>query len=144
MEWSSESPDIATVDANGKVTGKKTGIAVIKAKTKDGTDIMASTTVTVLPLSVESMAFAEPSVSIVKTENKTIKLTLNSEEVDNKSMVWTGSDESVATVVQNPNSSYPLEAIVTAHKIGKATIKAEAQDGSGISATCEEIGRAHV
>ena len=52
-------------------------------------------------------------------------------------MVWTSSDESVATVVQNMNAVYPLEAIVVAHKVGKATIKAEAQDGSGMSATCE-------
>ena len=137
LEWSSENPEVATVDANGVVTGKKIGKTVITAKTKDGTDITVSTNLTILPLYVETMAFAEPSVSIVKTEDKTITLTLNSEEVDNKSMVWTSSDESVATVVQNPNSSYPLEAIVTAHKIGKATIKAEAQDGSGINATCE-------
>ena len=137
LEWSSENPEVASVDANGIVTGKKIGKTIITAKTKDGTDITASTTFTVLPLKVQTMTFAEPSVSIVKTEDKTITLTLNSEEVDNKSMVWTSSDESVATVVQNPNSSYPLEAIVTAHKIGKTTIKAEAQDGSGISATCE-------
>ena len=137
LEWSSENPEVATVDANGVVTGKKLGKTVITAKSKDGTDITVSTTLTVLPLKVETMTFAEPSVSIVKTEDKTITLTLNSEEVDNKSMVWTSSDESVATVAQNPNSSYPLEAIVKAHKIGKTTIKAEAQDGSGMSATCE-------
>ena len=137
LEWSSENPEVAIVDANGIVTGKKIGKTVITAKSKDGTDITVSTTLTVLPLKVETMTFAEPSVSIVKTEDKTISLTLNSEEVDNKSMVWTSSDESVATVAQNPNSSYPLEAIVTAHKIGKTTIKAEAQDGSGMSATCE-------
>ena len=137
LEWSSENPEVATVDANGIVTGKKIGKTVITGKTKDGTDIMASTTFTVLPLKVETMTFAEPSVSIVKTEDKTIKLTLNSEEVDNKRMIWTSSDESVATVVQNMNAVYPLEAIVVAHKVGKATIKAEAQDGSGVSATCE-------
>ena len=137
LEWSSENPEVATVDANGIVTGKKIGKTVITAKTKDGTDITVSTTLTVLPLKVETMTFAEPSVSIVKTEDKTITLTLNSEEVDNKSMVWTSSDESVATVVQNMNAVYPLEAIVVAHKVGKATIKAEAQDGSGMSATCE-------
>ena len=135
--WTSSRPDIATVDNEGVVTGKKVGTTRITASTTDGTNLKASVDVNIQPLKVETMAFAEPSVSIVKTENKTIKLTLNSEEVDNKSMVWTSSDESVATVVQNPNSSYPLEAIVTAHKIGKATIKAEAQDGSGISATCE-------
>ena len=138
LEWNSENPEVATVDANGVVTGKKLGKTVITAKTKDGTDIMASTILTVLPLKkVETMTFAEPLVSIIKTEDKIISLTLNSEEVDNKSMVWTSSDESVATVVQNMNAVYPLEAIVVAHKVGKATIKAEAQDGSGMSATCE-------
>ena len=137
LEWSPENPEVATVDANGIVTGKKIGKTVITAKSKDGTDITVSTTLTVLPLKVETMTFAEPSVSIVKTEDKTITLTLNSEEVDNKSMVWTSSDESVATVVQNMNAVYPLEAIVVAHKVGKTTIKAEAQDGSGMNATCE-------
>ena len=138
LEWNSENPEVATVDANGVVTGKKLGKTIITAKTKDGTDITASTTLTVLPLKkVETMTFAEPLVSIIKTEDKVISLTLNSEEVDNKSMVWTSSDESVATVVQNMNAVYPLEAIVVAHKVGKATIKAEAQDGSGMSATCE-------
>ena len=137
LEWSSENPEVATVDANGIVTGKKIGKTVITAKTKDGTDITASTIFTVLPLKVEAMTFAEPLVSIARTKDKTITLTLNSEEVDNKQMVWTSSDESVATVTQNLDSSYPLEAIVTAHKIGKTTIKAEAQDGSGMSATCE-------
>ena len=136
LEWSSENPEVASVDANGIVTGKKIGKTVITAKTKDGTDITVSTTLTVLPKLVETMTFAESSVSIARTKDKTIKLTFKPEEAD-KRMVWTSSDESVATVVENPNSSYPLEAIVTAHKIGKATIKAEAQDGSGISATCE-------
>lgn len=137
LEWSSENPEVAIVDANGIVTGKKIGKTVITAKTKDGTDITASTTFTVLPLKVETMTFAEPLVSIARTRDKTIKLTLNSEEVDNKRMIWTSSDESVATVVQNMNAVYPLEAIVVAHKVGKATIKAEAQDGSGMSTTCE-------
>ena len=135
LEWSSENSEVATVDANGVVTGKKLGKTIITAKTKDGTDITVSTTLTVLPL-VETMAFAESSVSIVKTEDKPIRLTLEPVEAD-KHMVWTSSDESVATVVQNMNAVYPLEAIVVAHKVGKATIKAEAQDGSGMSATCE-------
>lgn len=135
LEWSSENPEVATVDANGVVTGKKLGKTVITARTKDGTDITVSTILTVLPLKVETMTFAEPSVSIVRTKDKTIKLTLNSEEVDNKCMVWTSSDESVATVVQNMNAVYPIEAIVVAHKVGDAIITATATDGSGISAS---------
>ena len=139
LTWTSSRTDIATVDNEGVVTGKKVGTTRITAATTDGTNLKASVDVNIEPLKVETMAFAEPSVSIVKTEDKTIKLTLNSEEVDNKRMVWTSSDESVATVVQNMNAVYPLEAIVVAHKVGKATIKAEAQDGSGMSATCEVV-----
>ena len=137
LTWTSSRTDIATVDNEGVVTGKKVGTTRITASTTDGTNLKASVDVNIEPLKVETMTFAEPSVSIVKTEDKTIKLTLNSEEVDNKRMIWTSSDESVATVVQNMNAVYPLEAIVVAHKVGKATIKAEAQDGSGVSATCE-------
>ena len=137
LTWTSSRPDIATVDNEGVVTGKKVGTTRITASTTDGTNLKAFVDVNIEPLKVETMTFAEPSVSIIKTEDKTITLTLNSEEVDNKSMVWTSSDESVATVVQNMNAVYPLEAIVVAHKVGKATIKAEAQDGSGMSATCE-------
>ena len=137
LTWTSSRTDIATVDNEGVVTGKKVGTTRITASTTDGTNLKASVDVNIEPLKVETMTFAEPSVSIVKTEDRTISLTLNSEEVDNKSMVWTSSDESVATVVQNMNAVYPLEAIVVAHKVGKATIKVEAQDGSGMSATCE-------
>ena len=91
LEWSVKNPEVATIDVNGVVTGKKIGSTVITGKTKDGTGITVETTLTVLPLKVETMTFAEPSVSIVKTEDKTITLTLNSEEVDNKSMVYPSS-----------------------------------------------------
>ena len=138
LKWSCDNSTVVSVDEKTReITALKVGNATITATVDDGTGISASTIAHVTPLKVQTMTFAEPSVSIVKTEDKTITLTLNSEEVDNKSMVWTSSDESVATVVQNMNAVYPLEAIVVAHKVGKATIKAEAQDGSGMSATCE-------
>lgn len=137
LSWSSSNTEIATIDANGVVTGKEPGSAMITAKTTDGSNVSASVKVTIEPLKVESMTFAAPNVSVVKTNHASVTLTLNSEQVDNKKMVWTSSDESVATVEQDMTASYPLKAIVTAKKVGKATIKAEAQDGSGISATCE-------
>ena len=137
LSWSSSNTDIATVDANGVVTGKKTGSAMITAKTTDGSNVSASVKVTIEPLKVESMTFAAPKVSVVKTNHASVTLTLSSEQVDNKKMVWTSSDESVATVEQDMTATYPLKAIVTAKKVGNATIKVEAQDGSGMSTTCE-------
>lgn len=135
--WSSENPDIASVDTEGVVTGQKVGTTQIRATATDGTDISTSTMVTVLPLPIESMAFAEPKVSVTKTKNTKVSLNVNPAEADNIKMVWTSDDESIATVVQSTDASKPLEAIVTGHKVGKAILKAEAQDGSGVSATCE-------
>ncbi|WPC40935.1 Ig-like domain-containing protein [Clostridium sp. JS66] len=48
ITWTSDKPDIATVDENGKVTAIKEGIATITA-TIDGTNISTSCTVTVTP-----------------------------------------------------------------------------------------------
>lgn len=136
VTWKSSDTDIATVDEEGVVTGKKVGTATITAALAEYPDVLASCIVTVTPLQVLSMAFDKESVSVVKTEDVHLYLTLNSAEVANKSMSWASSDENVATVAQNMNATYPLEAIVSAHKVGQAVITATAQDGSGKTATC--------
>lgn len=82
-----------------------------------------------------SMDFGQPNASVVKTETCKLSLNIKPLEAEYYSVWWSSDDNSVATVVQNGN--YPLEAIVTAHKVGKATITAMARDGSGITATCE-------
>jgi len=82
-----------------------------------------------------SMDFGQPNASVVKTETCKLSLNIKPLEAEYYSVWWSSDDKSVATVVQNGN--YPLEAIVTAHKVGKATITAKARDGSGITATCE-------
>lgn len=47
ITWSSSNTKVATVDANGKVTGKAYGVATITAKAADGSNITASCKVTV-------------------------------------------------------------------------------------------------
>lgn len=135
--WSSDNKSIATVDEQGVVKGVNVGTVHISARAQDGSGVFTNCLVTVEPLKVETMQFSDSNLSIVKTDKKSLSLTLNSEEVDNKTMKWTSEDENIATVVQNTNATYPLEAIIAAHKVGKTVIKAEAQDGSGLSATCE-------
>lgn len=114
----------------------KVGTTTITATATDGSDISASCIVTVTPLKTSAMMFDKKEVSVVKTEDAHLYLTFNSSEVDNKSIVWTSSDESVATVSQNMNATYPLEVYVFTHKVGQAVITATAQDGSGVTATC--------
>lgn len=132
VTWSSENPDVASVDANGVITGKKVGTTKITATATDGTEVSASTNIKVL-MPVESITFAEKKISITKTKSTTVSITVNPTEAGNKNVTWTSSNENVATVVQSTR----FEAIVTGKKVGKAIIKAEAQDGSGVCATCE-------
>ena len=49
VEWSSSDASIAVVDENGKVTAVKEGATVIMVKTKDGSNLSATSTVNVLP-----------------------------------------------------------------------------------------------
>ena len=48
LYWYSSDPGIATVDQNGKVTGKAPGVCTVYAQAKDGSGISASCTVRVL------------------------------------------------------------------------------------------------
>lgn len=138
MKWSSDNSTVVSVDEKtGEITALKVGDATITATVDDGSGISASTIVHVTPLKVHAMQFAEPKITVSGIKTEKLTLTLNSPEVDNKAIKWTSSDNSIVTVEENTEASYPLEAIVSTHKVGTAIITAEAQDGSGISATCE-------
>lgn len=116
------------------VTGQKVGSTTITASLEENPEVAASCTVTVTPLKVSTMTFDKETVSVVRTEDAHLYLTLNSEKVENKTMTWTSSDENVATVAQSSTS--PLEAIVKTHKVGTAIITATSTDGTNISASC--------
>ena len=138
LKWSCDNSSIASIDEKTReITALKVGDATITATVDDGSGISASTIVHVTPLKVHAMQFAEPKITVSGIKTEKLTLTLNSPEVDNKAIKWTSSDNSIVTVEENTEASYPLEAIVSTHKVGTAIITAEAQDGSGISATCE-------
>ena len=138
LKWICDNSTIAKIDKEtGEISALKVGDATITAIEDDGFGISASTTLHVVPLKVQTMQFTEPKVSVCRTKTVKLTLSLNSPEVDNKTIKWTSSDNSIVTVEENAEASYPLEAIVTAHKVGTAIITAEAQDGSGVKTTCE-------
>ena len=58
-------------------------------------------------------------------------VTITPDNANDKTVIWRSSAQSVATVDENGK--------VVAKSRGKTTIKAEAKDGSGVSATCSVI-----
>ena len=62
------------------------------------------------------------------TEEKQLSVTVTPDDAANKTVRWSSSDETVATVDDTGK--------VTGVAMGAATITASATDGSGVSATC--------
>ena len=130
LTWTSSNESVATVDANGLVTAVKEGTATITVKATDGSEVSASCVVTVKApvVLVEGIALNVTEQTLTEGETLALTATVTPENVTNKALAWTSSNESVATVDANGN--------VTAVKEGTATITVKATEGSNASAQC--------
>jgi uncharacterized protein YjdB len=130
VAWSSSDEAVATVDQNGLVTAVGAGTATVTATTMDGSNLSASCTVTIEPTVVLATSIAMNQTSADVTEGETLQLTATvlPEDATDKSVAWSSSDETVATVDQ--------DGLVAAVVAGTATITATTVDGSELSASC--------
>ena len=76
---------------------------------------------------VSSVTLDKPSASVTVGNTLTLTPTVLAENAENKTLTWTSSNPSVATV---------SNGVVTTVTVGTTTITAEATDGSGLKATC--------
>ena len=138
VQWSSSNPDIQV--SNGTVTtsfkpGAATtavngremlGKGTITAKTEDGgKTATCEITVFAKTIAVTGISMSEDALFLTKGQSYTLKATVVPDNATNKTVQWTTSDASVATVDQN--------GTVNAISSGNATITASAGDKS---ATC--------
>ena len=126
--WTSSDPSVAIVDQSGNVSAVNEGTATIYATATDGSGVKGSCTITVEGIKVSSITLSSSNLNISKGQSKTLTATIAPSNADNKSLQWSSSDTSVATVDQNGK--------VTAVKGGTATIYATATDGSGTKGSC--------
>ena len=137
VTWSSSDESIATADQNGKVIAIKEGTAIITVTTEDGGKT-ATCTVTVTakeepepdPIPVDDVTLNVDSMELEEGETGQLIATVTPDDADNKNVIWSSSDEDIATVNQN--------GMVTAIKEGTTTITVTTEDG-GKTATCTVV-----
>ena len=134
VTWTSSNTSVATVSTNGEVTGVARGTAKIIATAEDGSGVSASCSVEVKQY-VRTITLDKKSLSLLIGEDATLSVTsILPEDADDKTYSWSSSDSEIASV---DNSGK-----VTAKAKGKATIKAKANDGSGVFSYCSVIVKA--
>ena len=111
--WSSGDERFVTVDANGTVTGIKKGSGRIIATAADGSNIRANFNIKVVQ-NPEKITLPYEEITVDVGRNVSCKPTVEPKDTDNKKVIWTSSDESIATVDKNGR--------ITGNKIGDCTI----------------------
>lgn len=128
VNWTTSNAEIATVDAEGNVTGVKEGNAVITVTTEDGGKTAScNVTVSAQVVNVESVTLDKTDMSVEMGTSAKLTATVTPDNATNKNVTWTSSAESIATV--------DAEGNVTGVKEGNAVITVTTEDG-GKTASC--------
>ena len=121
--WSSSNQGVASVDSNGKVTAKKTGMASITVKTYNGKTAQCKVTVKPAPTSVK---INPTSVTLGVGESYTITENTDSGTYANSAnLKWTSTNTKVATVTKRSSN----KATITAKATGTAYVKITLYNG---------------
>ena len=126
VTWASSDERIATVDGNGVVTGVKRGTVRITATATDGSNVRANISIAVTQ-SAEEITLAPGEVTIDVGRSAVLRATVLPKDTNNRKVVWSSSDESVATVNQGRVTGVALgdcEIICTSEEVGTVQAKA--------------------
>ena len=128
VRWSSGDEKTAVVDENGVVTGVKAGNARIIASATDGSGVRANYTVKVVQNPTE-VTLSTEKLTVDIGRSATVKATVGPKNAYSKKVVWSSSDESIATVNQSGK--------ITGISIGRCTVTARSDVLDTVSASME-------
>ncbi len=117
--WSSDNPDVATVDDVGKITALDVGTATITVKTEDGGK--TATCLVTVRIPVTGVTLDKTVLIIKKGESISLTATVLPADATNKALNWSSDRPKVATV-DNLGK-------VTGLTVGTATITVKTEDG---------------
>ena len=127
VTYKSSDESIATV-SNGTVTGVNAGTATITIRTKNGHEETFEVTVIESNLTSITLSPATLSFAVGDTTSQKINATLEPEDAMNRKIVWSSTDENVATVNDKGE--------VTAVGKGTCTIKATSEKNASVYGSC--------
>ena len=128
VSWRSSNSEVATVDANGTVTAKRTGTAVITATSTNGKTAGCTVTVSRKEIPITEISLDKSSATLTEGETTTLVATVLPENTtDSKSVSWSSSNSEVAKVDAN--------GTVTAQRAGTAVITATSTNGKTAGCT---------
>ena len=128
VTWTSSNKSVATVDAKGVVTAIALGEATITATTTDGSNLSASCKVTVVPVLAMSIELDKTELDAMEMTEFQLTATVLPENTTNKGVVWSSSDNEIASVDET--------GLVKMLRVGSVVITATTVDGSDLSASC--------
>lgn len=128
IQWSSKDSKIATVNSSGLVTAVATGSTKIEALSPDGVAGYCDVTVTTNTVAVTKVTLSQHNLTLKKDQTASLTATVEPSNATDKSLKWSSSNTSVATVDGNGK--------ITAMSVGTAIIKVESATNSSIYDTC--------
>lgn len=121
--FASENENIATVDQTGKITAVAPGTATITATIPEETGMTPiKREVIVSDIKITNIDLNPYTTVLVEGETHQLTVAITPENATNKTINWTSSDESIATVDST--------GLVTTHSAGVVTITGRTTDGS--------------
>ena len=129
IAWSSSNPSVASVNGKGTVFCASPGTAVITATASSG--ISAQCTVRVNSLAVAQVKLSKTYLSVDEGKRATLKASVLPKKARIKTVTWSSSDPSVASVSSKGR--------ITTYKPGTVQITATAHNG--VSASCTLVVR---
>ena len=129
--WKLVSGDAISLSNIGVIQAKKVGEALVRAEAADGSGITAECKVVVKPRLVQAISLNATQKDLIIGDAFTLTATLSPENATNRNVVW--------KLVSGDAISLSNTGVIQAKKVGEALVRAEAVDGSGITAECKVV-----
>ena len=129
--WKLVSGDAISLSNTGVIQAKKVGVALVRAEAADGSGVSAECKVVVKPRLVQAISLNATQKNLVVGDSFSLTATAMPENATNRNVIW--------KLVSGDAISLSNTGVIQAKKVGEALVRAEAADGSGVSAECKVV-----